>query len=667
MDTAYSTQIEYSFTYNNETLFGYVIFPDNSGVTGLDVHFFGKEDQNDALHIDIMHNEVIDLAFPSFDNPNPSGPEPDVNVNGTNDGIAAVNTTDQWVIFEFAKPLHSGDWAGKDIELWTGNSIGVEFMAWLEVDPHSQGPNAIISPEDEFRYIRLNIEYDAGDVLDFPIKQGAGPGMWAFSNNLKFSELTPNIIYDGNLDEDVWANVHHNFVNLQYFEWNTYNWNPDNVITAEIMLIYDYENIYVGIKLYVPETSPNNLGFGIVMSSYSSFYEDSNGFDLILFNYYNGSVSDMWMPSDHVDPVPDESVGGVNNIHNYGMSFSSNNLMIEFERSLVTNDYNGGDSDFSPGSAMYLSFVAIINSPSGAPNYVDITPIYIEDHYEPALSVHEAYLTPSGGEEETPPITEGASFNAPHIGAPKITIDGNNDEAVWQNADRFSIVFQPVEFDEPSNVTPPVNEIHGDFQIFNDGYNLYIHATFDVTFNYNDSVGMIFAKTADIFSEKEGVDMLIIFLNDWQDLWLNATGDEDPTPDTDLGGTKDGDIAAVVSVSSSLTMIELARPLATGDPWDAEFHPDETLYFLPFIFYGSSDDSPNYFEIQYNGEQNPMLVIHGIKIVPGGEPTGETSIGTDTGTENTLTIGFSAIDFLIISVAFVGVISTLNLLRKRRK
>ena len=284
-DSNISIPIYFAFTYNESWLFGYVFVSDGLGpVNALDIHFFGKPGQEDGIHIDDMHGGYMDMAFPDPDDQMADGPVNDEDVGGFLNAEAISTSDGNWTLFEFMKELHSGDTAGKDIDLWQGNSIAVEFVAWIDIDPWYEPPNAALTPMyGEFRYIRLNIEYDGGDIIDIPIKTVSGPFMWTMSYDLTFTQDSPFINFDGVLDDDIWQWAYMSTIDLQYFEWETGFWDPNNIIRADIMLVYDNDYMYVGINLYVPEYAPSNLWFGIAIGGYDWFYDDEGGFDFIMF------------------------------------------------------------------------------------------------------------------------------------------------------------------------------------------------------------------------------------------------------------------------------------------------------------------------------------------------------------------------------------------------
>ena len=76
-----------NFAYNNSHLFFYAYIPADEGhVKAMDLHFFGKPDQNDGVHMYAYMGSYFDMAFT-----NEGPPVSDDAVGGTNDVTVAMN------------------------------------------------------------------------------------------------------------------------------------------------------------------------------------------------------------------------------------------------------------------------------------------------------------------------------------------------------------------------------------------------------------------------------------------------------------------------------------------------------------------------------------------------------------------------------------------------
>lgn len=661
-DDSQYTDLMYAFAYNSTHLFGFVqVAPYLGNVTGLDINFFGKPDQNDAVHIETIYNMAVDLAFPDPTMP----PVPDEDVGGTNDVVAAVyNETTGWMNIEFVKPLASGDINGQDINLAEGNSIAVEFVAWIGIDPAYGPPNAAISPSYDFRYIRLNIGYDGGDYLDIPLKAMGPPG-WAYAYDLQAHYYSPALTYDGEFNEPDWQNAIENFVDFYYFEWDTGYWEPNNVITASIRILYDDLNLYVGIDLYVPYTVYNNLTFYVMLSDHDWFYDDETGFDLLMFDYFSGMAEDLWMDPSHGEPMPDVEIGGQYNIQSYGMQYIGNGFRVEFSRPLNDFDWDY-DAQLNINETMYMSFAASLDSAHGPPNYVAITPVYDPEIHtdQPMLSV---YGVPLGGgypePEGLPEIIEGSSMNA-IFSNDSIAIDGSDSEPIWDQAEVISGTLTNMWVESTHTTMQEMGDVNFVLKAVNDGTNIYIFMKIGVELQTeNDSVMLLFSEIPQFFNDSDGVDMFMVnTFGNYEDFYFSDIANDEPVPDIDLGGTRDG--RAAVSVIAGETLIEIERPMNNPDGYDFYGQAVDRPIYVTLLMSYQSDGAPNYFEVQFDTNNMPQIITHGIQILT--EGSGNTT-GTETGTnENTLVIGFSTVDFLLITATFVGTISAIRMYRKKK-
>jgi len=393
--------VDFKFAYNDIFLFFYAYIPASMGhVKAMDVHFFGRSDQNDGVHMNAYSPEYLDLAFPDED-VTATVPLPDEDYYGTNDVIAtSIYTSTIGSYFEFAKEIRSGDVAGKDIHLEYGNAIAVEFAAWINIYPSDGGPNYGTITETEFRYIRLSVGYDNGDELLIGTPDVSNQYLWVEGEEYQAPYLDGVVTFDGIADEAVWSEASLYNVTLSFQNAYDGTWDPLNNITGEMKLFHDGTNLYISFKIYdVLSTSNDFLAFIIGKSVDMLNYTDGTDFVMISeHGYYDG-----FLPGDYSEPIPDVDVGGSND-GQANETYVSYYHHVELAKPLVTGDTIGRDWDFSVGDYVYISTIISDDSDQG-PNYFELKDVDGKRHFV----VHAIKLL-AQGEEPTQQETTGNTF-----------------------------------------------------------------------------------------------------------------------------------------------------------------------------------------------------------------------------------------------------------------
>ncbi|MHA1777943.1 MAG: hypothetical protein ACTSYN_00055 [Candidatus Heimdallarchaeaceae archaeon] len=643
--------VNYAFAYNDTHLFGYVFVPGSLGqVNALDWHFFGKPGQDDGFHLDAQNNWTMDMSFGDPEGP----PTSDFDAGGVDDGTGAgVIISPNGTIFEFAKPLASGDTAGNDIDLYYGSSIAVEFFAWVGITSDANPPNYGISPPAELGYIRLSIGEDQGEELYLKPKFNP-PQYWCRLFDLPFAyDDAISLNYDGQFTEPEWQKAIVMDFTLDYYEWDTGFWDYNKHIEAKIMLLYDQNNFYIGLTLQNPNgTAPPDKSFiGVALGVNEWFYDDPEGFDLVMVNGY-GEADDTFMPGDHTIPISDLIVGGVND-YAAGATYDSNQFSIEISRPLATNDPEGHDADFYIGGMMYLAFVASFGY--GPPNYISITPIDVEGHNEPAIVIYRAPIEPH--HEEPPETIIGTPMDANYNEITSITLDGNNSEELYQNSRTFDVNLKYADFDSGIQTDNQIDlEIMLGYYSGTVAFWIKIGRALD---DEQDWMGVMLSHKDNPFIDPEGADFVLISEMSYEDMWFDFSVNGEPGRDVENGGTTDGDGILVIDEVHNLTYAEFYKPLDVVDPngHDITAQPGDSFYALFMLSWHSSDGGPNYFEVEIQPEQPPRFYVHQITLL-------KTATTGTTDTGNTFQIGFKPIESLVLLTLGVVVVP---LIRKRTK
>ena len=393
--------VNFKFAYNSSYLFFYAYIPDQVGhVKAMQVHFFGHDGQNDGVLLDAYSGPIYyDMAFPEPDDI-VTTPQVDEDILGTHDIVATANYQgDNGTYFEFAKEIRSGDGAGKDIFLDYGDAIAVEFAVWINVYPSSDPPNYGTITETDFRYVRLSIGHDSGDVLDFNTPD-TRRFLWLEGEAYQAPFITGTVTFDGIADEPVWTDATQYDVTLSFQNYSDGTFDPMNTVDAQIKLFHDGGNINIYFKVF--DDSSTSLDFlGFVLGKSLDMLNDTYGTDFIMINQHG--YTDAFLPGDGGEPVYDVDVGGTND-GQANFTYSSSYHHIEFTKPLAPGDTLGRDSDYSIGDNIYISSLASDDSMYG-PNYFELK----DDDGIPHFIIHAIKLLAQGEEPSTPPTNNGGN------------------------------------------------------------------------------------------------------------------------------------------------------------------------------------------------------------------------------------------------------------------
>ncbi len=348
-----------NFAHNDTHLFFYMYIPAIHGhVKGADLHFFGNG-QNDGIHMAAIYDYYHDLAYDVA-----TAPQLDTDVGGYENVYAYLNYNDSFgTWFEGAKELRSGDSAGKDIWLNSGDPIAVEIDAWIGIYPDSGEPNYRSKPQ----YIRLDIDHYEAKTLDIdPTSSGNGLD-WVEGQDYEAPYIESTVTIDGVADETAWTDAMKYDITLSFFNWSSGHWDPTDSIDVKFRVFHDGVNFYFFLELYDElETDTDFVGYAIGDGADMLNLTDGTDFIMLGSEYVDG-----FLPSDYSEPIGDESVGGSCNGEG-NVTYSDNHRKVEFCKPLEPNDPLGRDWNFEVGKYLYLHILLAQNSDVGGPNYFDI-------------------------------------------------------------------------------------------------------------------------------------------------------------------------------------------------------------------------------------------------------------------------------------------------------
>jgi hypothetical protein len=385
-ESTYNTlTVTINFAHNNTHLFWYLYIPVDYGhVKAADLHFFGKPDQNDGVHMYAYYNTYMDLAYPDGDE-DPAPPMSDETYGGTNDAYCyMIYTSLNGSYFEGAKPLKSGDLAGKDIKLDYGEAIAVEIAAWIDIFPEDNGPNFVTMIPEEFRYIRLDIGENMGD----PLFSGDYPGA-VEGSEFQAAFVTGTINIDGEADETTWNDAMEYELTLGYINWSTGMLDPSLTWDISLLVCHDEINIYFYFNLY-DESETSGDFIGVVFGKGLDMFNKTEGTDFAMISSFG--YTDAHLPQGLGSPTPDEVLGGVNDGQG-NVTYTGTHRQIEFSKPLNSGDTVGMDWVFSTGDYAYITIVLAQNS-DDEPNYFDLEEI----DSKPYFVIHPVKILKEGEE-----------------------------------------------------------------------------------------------------------------------------------------------------------------------------------------------------------------------------------------------------------------------------
>ncbi|MHA1406650.1 MAG: hypothetical protein ACTSSG_04650 [Candidatus Heimdallarchaeaceae archaeon] len=400
LSSARKLTVTINFAYNETFLFFYAFFPGDQGdVKAADIHFFGKEGQDDGVHMYAYMNSYFDIVFTE------SGPPiPDEDNGGSNDAsIAMLYQSSNGTIFEGAKKIKSGDRAGKDIDLDYGQAIAVEIVAWIDVFPEGEPPNFGSMSETELNYIRLDIGANIGDPLDIyaPSPEEFFPD-WVVGSKYEAPYVDEEAVIDGVANETAWNSAREYDITLSFYNFSTGYFDPSNILEVTLKMYHNGEYYFFFVAFYDEfETEGDFVGFLIGKSQ--DMLNDSSPTDMIMISSF--MYEDAFLPWDNSEPIPDEFEGGVLNGEG-NVTYRENHRYAEFKKPLVPSDPAGADIDISTGERMYIILMVAQNSYDG-PNYFE----FYDDGGKPAFLVNSVdILTEGDSSDNDGTITLGFSY-----------------------------------------------------------------------------------------------------------------------------------------------------------------------------------------------------------------------------------------------------------------
>ncbi|MHA1205506.1 MAG: hypothetical protein ACTSSL_11325 [Candidatus Heimdallarchaeaceae archaeon] len=378
-----------NFAYDNSFLYGFVYIPNLEGqVYATEIMFFGREEQGetiDAIFMNASDNRVEDHGFDSFF----VEPFNDGDRGGQNNVNAFTKMTNDGSYFEFQKELQSNDINGFDFDLGYGNSIGVFIVAWIDTTAPG-GPNWSIADGSTFKFIRLSLGTDNGDIIHTP--EMGGKINWLLSDQVYECVYlsSVDITYDGFANEDFWDSAVSHHITIYFVDWENNYIQEDNRFDGEIRFVTDGFTLYIYFEIYdekYDEGDANIFMFGQT----ADMFEVDRGVDIAVMT--PEAYEDMVFDQSKGEPISDIDVGGTIDgqatfIYNQSMR------QIEFSKPLRSEDINGGDFQTNLGESIYFTNLAQYQSLEG-PNYFDVA---YNNESMPALAIHELRILGEGEE-----------------------------------------------------------------------------------------------------------------------------------------------------------------------------------------------------------------------------------------------------------------------------
>ncbi len=356
--------ITINFAHNSTHLHMYAFVPEVYGVVnGLLLHFFGKPGMEDGIQMDAIYDTVLDVAWPDEGVYDP--PQPDDFLGGTQDAKAKTfKHIGVGTYFEGTKLINSGDTLGKDIALGWGQAIAVEVLAWVGTQPDAEGPNWGSINQDGFKYIRLDIGANQGDVLDIYVPEPMEMH-YVVGEQYEAEYISTSIIIDGQDTDSVWADVIEYNFSITGYNFETGEWFPGDSLEGSLKVFHDGINYYMFVKIFDVTIDEQDSTMFIIGKT-EDMLNTTDGTDFVsvgTFGYYD----QMIIPSDGSGPKNDFDVGGFNDGEG-NMTYQGDYRYIEFSKPMASGDLDGRDPDFATGDKMYITYLVSQDGESG-PNY----------------------------------------------------------------------------------------------------------------------------------------------------------------------------------------------------------------------------------------------------------------------------------------------------------
>ncbi len=353
-----------SFAHNSTHLHVYAFIPEVYGiVNGLLLHFFGKPGMEDGIQMDAVYDTVLDVAWADEGVYEP--PKPDDLLGGTQDAKAKTfKHIGVGTYFEGTKLINSGDYLGKDISLEWGDAIAVEVLVWIGTQPNLEGPNWGSINQDGFRYIRLDIGANQGDVLDIKVPEPIEMH-YVVGEQYEAEYISTSINIDGQDTDSVWADVIEYNFSITGYNFNTGEWFPEDKLDGLLKVFHDGINFYMFFKIY-DITIDDKDDTMLMIGKTEDMLNTTEGTDFVSINTY-GYFDQMIIPADGSGPKEDIAVGGSNDGEG-NMTYQGNYRYTEFSKPMVPSDPNGNDFNFAAGEKMFISYLVSQDSETG-PNY----------------------------------------------------------------------------------------------------------------------------------------------------------------------------------------------------------------------------------------------------------------------------------------------------------
>ncbi len=352
------------FAHNSTHLHVYAFVPEVYGiVNGLLLHFFGKPGMQDGIQMDAIFDTVLDVAWPDEGVYEP--PQSDDFFGGTQDAKAKTfKHIGVGTYFEGTKLIDSGDTFGKDIVLGWGDAIAVEILAWVGTQPNTEGPNWGSINQDGFRYIRLDIGANQGDILDIYVPEPMEMH-YVVGEEYEAEYISTSITIDGQDSDPVWADVIEYNFSITGYNYNTGEWFPGDSLDGSLKVFHDGTNFYMLFKIYDLTTDEKDSTMFMIGKT-EEMLNSTDGIDFLSINSYD-YYDQMIIPSDGSGPKDDILVGGSND-GDGNITYLGNYRYTEFSKPMASGDPNGKDFDFAIGDTMFISYLVAQDSETG-PNY----------------------------------------------------------------------------------------------------------------------------------------------------------------------------------------------------------------------------------------------------------------------------------------------------------